>query len=65
MANEKPLALKIFGWILYVGANLLKAAFEISTPKSTESYARVHSLYENGDITLGEFMRKKQEMGMD
>lgn len=64
MTNEKPLALKILGWVLYLGGTAIKTMFEMSTPESTESFSSIYGKYERGEIGTMEYLeRKSQSMG--
>ncbi len=62
MTNEKPLALRIFGWVLYIGGTLIKTALEISTPKSTDSLAMICERHENGDMGTAEYLERRSEI---
>ena len=62
MANEKPIVLKVLGWILYIGGNVLKTMFEVSTPKSTDSLAMICERYERGEMGTLEYLERRAKI---
>ena len=62
MRREKPLIVKALGWVLYIGGNLIKAAFEITTPKSTDSISLITERYERGEMGRYEYMERRSKI---
>ena len=58
MTKEKPLVLKILAWTLYLVCSILEIMLNIGTPKRKECFLKVHTLYEEGDIGLDEYLRR-------
>lgn len=62
MRSEKPLIVKTLGWVLYIGGNLIKAAFEITTPKSTDSLSLITDRYERNEMGRYEYMERRAKI---
>lgn len=62
MAYEKPLALKILGWILYGGGTLLKTMFEMSNAGSTDSLTMIRERRENGRMGTAEYLERRSKI---
>ncbi|HAT7747577.1 TPA: hypothetical protein KKX05_002744 [Legionella pneumophila] len=62
MRSEKPLIVKALGWVLYIGGNLIKAAFEITAPKCTDSLIGLRDRYENGHIGSAEYLERRSKI---
>lgn len=65
MRSEKPLIVKALGWVLYIGGNLIKAAFEITTPKRTYSMSLLNDRYERDEIGRSEYRKRRAEILRD
>lgn len=63
MAAEKNMSGAKIALNIFVGAcTVMKTIFEITTPKSTESLGKIHTLFENGDIGSSEYAERKAEI---
>lgn len=62
MTNKKSLVINALGLVLYIGSNLIKIAFEISTPKSTDSLIGLRDRYENGNMGRAEYLERRTKI---
>ncbi len=62
MAYEKPLIVKILGWVLYLVGTLIHDTLEDETKKSTDSLSLINERYERNEMGFCEYQDRRAKI---